>query len=315
MGLMLAMTSLGLDGEALRRAVGEISDGDWLPFSTVLRLWRCAIDLSRDPLLGISVAERLPFGAVGLLFHSANTSDDLRAALERIVRYSKLIVTGLAVSLSVEDEVARLRLHAHESVRARVPPQLVEGVVTNQLRILRAIIGGIFPVEVRFPHAARAPVEEYERRLSAKMAFGAAAPELVFAIGDLRLPVLAGDRDAQAAIELAAQQKPPPPTTWSERVRETLPAQIEQGTPRISESARRHRVSARSLQRRLAAEGTSFADLVDQTRREIALTGMEKRQLGLVEIAFLAGFSDPSAFFRAFRRWTGRTPAEYRRAL
>jgi AraC-like DNA-binding protein len=98
----------------------------------------------------------------------------------------------------------------------------------------------------------------------------------------------------------------------SAQVRAALAADLR-GGPTLEGVAARLGVPPRSLQRRLAAEGTSYNGLLDQVRHELALRYLRQRELALVEVAFLLGFAEQSVFQRAFRRWTGTSPAEWRR--
>ncbi|MEM9910687.1 MAG: helix-turn-helix transcriptional regulator [Pseudomonadota bacterium] len=90
---------------------------------------------------------------------------------------------------------------------------------------------------------------------------------------------------------------------------------LSEGLPKMADIARRLGFSARSFHRRLAEEGLSFQTLTEQTRREIAFSMLQEERFALSEIAFLTGYSEQSAFNRAFKRWTGVTPAAYRKTL
>jgi AraC-like DNA-binding protein len=98
------------------------------------------------------------------------------------------------------------------------------------------------------------------------------------------------------------------------RVRRQLAEGMANGPMTLTQVARRLHLSERSLQRRLEAEGTRFAQLVDEVRRELALRYIADERLALGEVAYLLGFAEPSPFHRAFKRWTGTTPLAARRA-
>ena len=99
----------------------------------------------------------------------------------------------------------------------------------------------------------------------------------------------------------------------TERVRQCLVERLRDGEPEQREIARLLGLHERTLQRRLRAEQTTFAQLLDSVRSELARMFLGDPRLAVFEIAYLLGFSEPSAFQRAFRRWTGQTPREYRR--
>jgi AraC-like DNA-binding protein len=98
-------------------------------------------------------------------------------------------------------------------------------------------------------------------------------------------------------------------------VRQRLAARMEGGAPSMAEVARVLGTSQRSLHRRLSEEGTTFNDLLDEVRREFSQRYLARPRLAVAEVAYLVGFNDPSAFFKAFRRWTGVTPSQYRLSL
>jgi AraC-like DNA-binding protein len=101
-------------------------------------------------------------------------------------------------------------------------------------------------------------------------------------------------------------------TSLSARVRELVAAQVRDGEPSQERIARRLGLSERTLQRRLAEEGVAFATLVDETRTELARLYLSDPKLAVFEVAFLLGYSEPSAFNRAFKRWTKQSPSQFR---
>src|SRR4051812_46702307 len=114
---------------------------------------------------------------------------------------------------------------------------------------------------------------------------------------------------------LALLGQAPPDEPIADSVRRAIVATLPSGTPSLPDVARSLGLSERTLRRRLAVERTSFQDLLEGFRSSLAGRYLERKDLALAEIAFLLGFSEPSPFYRAFRRWFGQSPERYRQAL
>jgi AraC-like DNA-binding protein len=129
-------------------------------------------------------------------------------------------------------------------------------------------------------------------------------------------PVLSADPQLCAVIERHAEallERLPSSGSVTDRARAALVEGLRSGRTEVAAVADGLRMSARTLQRRLSAEGTSYVELLDGVRRELALRYVADRTLSLSEVAFLVGFADQTTFHRAFVRWTGRTPGGFRR--
>ena len=111
---------------------------------------------------------------------------------------------------------------------------------------------------------------------------------------------------------MAALDKLPKGAATTDAVRHHLAVELSKGAPTLKEIAPRLRMSSRTLHRRLEEERTSYRDILNEVRRELATRHLQERHLAIGEIAFMLGFSEPSAFHRAFKRWTGRAPLDYR---
>jgi AraC-like DNA-binding protein len=118
------------------------------------------------------------------------------------------------------------------------------------------------------------------------------------------------ERHARSLSEAFAER-----SSLRERVRELIVEMPRAGEPSQTDVARKLGMSERTLHRRLREEGQTFADILDTVRRELALRYLADLDLAVYEIAFLLGYSDPSSFHRAFRRWMGDSPQEVRARL
>jgi AraC-like DNA-binding protein len=189
-------------------------------------------------------------------------------------------------------------------------------MLSTMLHIGRQFTGTRWkPIEVCFEHQRPAAVTAHKRVFQAPVFFGRARTELVF---DARLlsravpqadPALAAllQRNAKALLGTTAK-----PESFADQVRWALHETSGPGALTLSSVARKLALSARTLQRRLHEEGGSFHQLVRETRSTRAQNYLRNRQLAICEIAYLLGFSQPSAFHRAFHRWTGMTPRTFR---
>jgi AraC-like DNA-binding protein len=161
-------------------------------------------------------------------------------------------------------------------------------------------------------------VQPHERMFAVPIVWGAPVSRLIFEDAVLARPLPHHDvvlqevvsRSADALLAALATRD-----TWSARTREAVAALLRDSSADITRVAKVLGASQRTLQRRLASEGQTFESLLDQVRYEMAAAFLADEQRSIAEVAWLVGFHELSAFYRAFRRWSGRTPAEYRASL
>jgi len=184
--------------------------------------------------------------------------------------------------------------------------------------VLRHNWSGPFPsFEAWFPHARPADITEYERTfVGGTLHFDAPFTGFTFSAELVLQPVPSADHKLHQLIRRQAEimlAELPPAATVTQPVCELVTTELAGGNPSLSHIAKRCGVSERTLGRQLEEENTTFRSLLEDLRRRLSLRYVRSSGLPLTEIAFLVGFSSPSAFHRAFRRWTGATPLDYRR--
>ncbi len=320
--LVDACAAMGLDTAALLAAAGltraEVSDPDGrIPVEKMTALWREASARAGDPDIALHAAEALPFGAYAVIDFLARTSTTIGAALERISRYFPLINNVIELPIEVAGEQVRL-----DMVDRRGPGKLPGGYAEYTLAavVLRTRIasGVAFPlVRVDFAHAAPADHREHVRIFGSPVRFSAERTGIVLARAVWDTPIERGDSGLAAVLERHAQMllaQLPRVSDEIARVRAAIRGELEGGDPRLDHVARKLGTSRRSLQRRLADENLTYAQVLDDVRSTMARAYLAQRELSIIEVAYLLGFSEQSSFTRAFRRWTGASPAEFRRA-
>lgn len=313
------LRGLGLDVGAVLAAAGiDPSAPDdaeaRIPHVAALALWHEAAARSGDAAFGIHVAEEIRPGAFDVLDYAIRASATLGEGLERLVRYHRILHDAAVVGLRVQADSAWLE-HVLPREMPVLPRQVAEFIVAAWLVVARQATALDFaPVEVTFRHESPADLAEHHRLFRAPIRFSRPANGFRFARGLLDTPLVKSDAGLCAVLEQHAREllgRVPAVTALSQRVRHLIAAGLSSGVSSDA-IARKMHMSRRTLHRQLAGEGTSFRKLVDELRRELAVRYLAERRMAIAEIAFLLGFSEASAFHRAFRRWSGRTPAEYR---
>jgi AraC-like DNA-binding protein len=168
---------------------------------------------------------------------------------------------------------------------------------------------------VAYPLPRPRDPERHERWFGCPVSWGGAVLEVAFDAGVLALPLPRAEPRLFGYLARRVEALSgalPVAERWADRARREIGALLAHGEPRLGDVARRLAVSERTLHRRLAAEEVRFTELVDAARRERATLLLEDPRLSSSEIAFLLGYAEPAAFFRAFRRWTGATPQRWR---
>jgi len=241
-------------------------------------------------------------------------SDSLREALERLVRFSKLISNVIRFGLEATPQSMDLVVRDLERLPG-IPDSSIDSAMAVLLRMCRITAGhAIDPLRVDLTHPRPSCSSEFDQLFRAPVNFGAADNRMCFDKSVLEThltssnPELARIND-QAVIEYLARFDR---NDMAMQVRTRLIERLPAGTPRQDEIARDLNISLRSMQRKLQDAGTSYRELLDKTRSELAMHYVRETHRQLGEVAYLLGFSEPGSFTRAFRRWTGASPLEYR---
>jgi AraC-like DNA-binding protein len=285
-----------------------------IPHAAAVRVWQAAGELTSDRNLGLHVAGIIQTGQFGAFDYAMRTSPNLRAAFLCLSRYHRLLHDVAQVGLETNRDHAILSHYL--PLPGGAPRHVSEFVLAAWLITARQATGAhCTPLEVRFPHAAPADTSEHRQIFGCPVRFAHSRSELVFARATLDLPLLKADPILQGIVEaqvVTLLRKLPKAEAATDAVRRFLAEQLSNGPPRLEEMAPRLHMSARTLHRRLEQEGTNFRSVLNEVRRELAVRHLVERRLAIGEIAFLLGFSEVSAFHRAFKHWTGHAPRAYR---
>ena len=302
----LAPAALGADPAQLDRE-GRLSEAE------CATLFDRASDLLGDPDLGLHVGEGIRPGHYGVLGYVSMNCRTLGEALDQLRRYQALVldIGGPSVHLAGASCEFRWNPDIAEPLR-----QLAEFNLSALLTFTRWISGiADPPLGLGFTFDAPSRLDEHHRIFGSPLAFGEAVYSLRIPADWLQRPLIQPDPAMRrmmlglAEQQMAALQRP---AHALGRVREAIARQLGAGTPDLSAVAMALETSTRSLQRSLQAESLSFSQLVDSVRRELAERYLSDPGLNLTDVAFLLGYSEQSAFARAFKRWTGTSPGGYR---
>lgn len=267
-----------------------------------------------DEAWGLKAAHCWHPGNLGVLGHALLASSTLRTALTRVSRYWRIL--GERATVEVEDTERGFRftyaLAAKDPVVEHVLPDCVLSIALDMCRTNAGQL--ITPLRVtlrRKPPADPAPWISF---FGCAVEFGAAENGFTLSIDDSDRLLPAANRPLAGVLDnlLAGQLAELSAEDVVSRAKAVFLEQLASGEPSGTDIARRLNMSRRTLQRKLAEAETSYQQLVDDTRREMALRYIDDRRMSVTDITFLLGFSGQSAFARAFKRWTGSSPTDYR---
>jgi AraC-like DNA-binding protein len=275
-----------------------------------------ALDLTGDPGLGLRVVERIGPGTADLFTYLAATSATGREAFERATRYVTVAGSDFRFTLEREGDLIVCRTDSATS-EGRVGRFAAEVAVGMMVKLGRVVAGGNLPInEVWFRHEAPEYADQYDRVYELPIHFGKRCNALIGLYARLDNPLPRADSTLCDLLDEHAQallDRLPHNDSTADRVRATIADELASGDPTAEHVSEALGMSPRTLRRRLKDEGTSHQQLLDGVRKELARSYLAEGKLGVAEVAFLLGFSDPSAFHKAFRRWTGRSPGEWLR--
>lgn len=320
---MVAAAGSGFDSRMLLASVGIEEQADPDPtlmvadtaYYGLLEDLARTVDVTDLPLRAGASMRCDDYGALGLAFKAAPT---LRGSYARVARYAQLWTSVVEYQLEPAGENTWFRLH-RAGVRRLGLRLSNEATLASATTIAREVssTGRFVPLEVHLQHLPPSDTSHHTAFFGCPVFFGSDRDALLISRAALDTPNRLGDQAiSQFLIGHLDQELAQRAGTMSLRdaLRDAIARSLSDGLPRMEDVARRLGLSARSLHRRLAADGLSFQALTKETRRELAEGLLRDERYSLSEVAFLTGFSEQSAFTRAFKRWVGDTPAAYRKA-
>ncbi|MET0385698.1 MAG: AraC family transcriptional regulator ligand-binding domain-containing protein [Polyangiales bacterium] len=304
--------------ERMQVAREQLEDPDArLPVGPALGFWEHVVRSLDEPAVPIRFARALSASDFGVLGFAAMTAPNAAAGLARVARYYAVLADTARLQLIEDAAVVRVELvrPGERSLGLRI---MNENTIACLLQAVRSVTRTqVTPLQVAFRHAAPARLAAHADFFGCSLDFDAPWEGLVLPAG--ALAVAPAWRDAQMdnffvrhASELYRRLQGDGTTT--DRVRAAIEQLLSDGEPAPATVAKRMGVSERTLRRQLQHEGVTLRALVDDTRRELAVRLLVQATVNITEIAYLLGFSEPSAFTRAFKRWHGCSPREYRAA-
>lgn len=315
-----AAVARGVKAETLYEAVkldaSVLEDPDSrIPFAQLVALYEKAAEMTGDENFGLHIGESVDLSAFDVVGYCALNSSTLGAAFNRVARYHWIWTDGALFTLESTGETSAVVYsyvdnsisdHRHDS-------EMTLSTVTTLCR--NVATPDFAPTLVEFQHEAPADISEHLHVFKCPVKFGALENRLFFPTSFLSMPIARADASLCAVLDRHAEEllaKFPPRDSLIGQVRNVMAGEFRGGEPSLERIADHLGLTPRTLQRKLQEHGTSYNDVLDQMRRQLAMRYLREPQMAICEVAYLLGFSESSSFHRAFKRWTGVTPKEFR---
>lgn len=320
LAMVRAAESRGIPTADLLQAAGiareMLADPDArLPGATVLAIWRALRERTGDPALQLVAPACLPFGAYRVIDYLVGASATVGDGIHRFASYFRLIAE--AIDLTVTDRAEEHCLALAMRDGGAVPSVYVDYVFAALVtRIRMKIRPGLHVRRVEFRQQAPASSTPYTEVFRTPVHFGAPADRLCFSAEEWQAPMDSADAALARLLEehadVLARRIPRAGSDFVAAVRKVVATDMPNGAS-ANVVARALNVSVRTLQRKLVQSGTTFREVSDAVRAQLAEEYLGDPRVSIAEVAVLLGFSEQASFNRAFRRWTRESPGRWRR--
>ena len=311
----------GCDSSSIRQLPGltDLVDPDVrVPETSVETAWRLAASLTRDQSIGVHLAESLPRGALDLVEYSLRASATVAQGLQRLARYGRVLSDRVAARMESNREA--MLLFIRDTGSTALHHGRAEFALAVALKLARDAAGqNITPLRVCFAHPSPEDDSEHQRFFGTRVRFRAGSHSMILSAADAARPIGGADEALSAIVgrrleKALATRRAEGGGPFGQRVRQMIVSGLGEMVMTPDTLARALAVSVRTLSRRLAEEGATFREVLDDVRREFACALLQDRTLSIADIAFFLQYSEPAAFNRSFRRWTGQAPSSFRNA-
>jgi len=318
-----ALESYGLDAQTIIEEAGFDADKSYSPAERVptlktKKLWDLSVQYSGDPCFGLTYAAYIQPSALHGLGLSWIASHTLKEGLERLVRFQRILSTELQLKLrETQSGYCIYDVVGQEDDPMQFPDAAHDATVTSIYKICQIMLGpDIKPIRVSVEHPAPPCADKFQQFFSIPVSFDASETAIEFDKKISELPASLANPELtrindQVVIDYLNQFEHDDIVT---QTRKYIIDRLPSGVPRQAVIASDLNMSLRNFQRKLSHEGTNYTDVLSQVRYEMACYYLKAPNHPIIEISYLLGFTDSSNFSRAFKRWNGESPSNYRQA-
>ncbi|AZC18413.1 MULTISPECIES: AraC family transcriptional regulator [Pseudomonas] len=301
------LAPLGIDPRVLQRADIEI------PGEQYLALWEAAGQ--QHPAIGIELGSQTEADDFGAMGHAIHCATSVEQALQTLQRFIVVFAQESVIELALDTRPAHV---GYRVIAPTVPyrRQDTEFAISSILRQLNLVSGqSIKPLRVDFEHGKPADITPHKRVFQCPLYFNQDANRLYLSQDTLRLPGTHANERLYRALEPYLEREREARSLDDQllaQITRMVAAALSSGNLSLPQISQQLGLNRRTLQRRLKEQQIEFSSLIEEVRRELALSYMQSSDYSVTEISLLVGYSESSSFTRAFRRWTGQSPQQYR---
>jgi AraC-like DNA-binding protein len=295
------------DGDPASRRISAVGQVKFLDY---------AAEAMNDSAFGLHLVEHTDPRDAGIYFYVASAAKDIDEALALYARYFRIVNEAVRLKLTRKPSGVALEVE-FVGLPRHLARQTAEFGMGALLKGLREIAGrNIHPTQVSFAHTRSSGAREFERFYGCPVEFAASSDLLEFSNDALATPLLTADPKLLRALEpfcdMAAKERHTAAGTLRAAVENEVEKLLPHGKASKGTVAKAVALSVRTLSRKLADEGITYEEVVDQLRRSLALQYVKEPSMSVSQIAWLLGYEGSTSFNHAFRRWTGQSPSAAR---
>ncbi len=291
-------------------------DPPYVDLQTERNVWQAIVEATGRDDIGLVCGQRFPTQANGMLGYVMANAPTIRVAVEKCCTYQRVIGDSMGMVCERGPDTTRISIAQwspwHDSLRYTVDTFMAAIKAWSTANAPAPL----HPLRVGFRYERPDDVFPYEAMFGpAPVTFGADDSFQIYQNSALDQPVIGASQDVFAVFEDKVQRllgNLEQGDTWAFRVRQRILEALKGEAPNVERVAAELAVSVRKLQQRLTDENTSYSILLTDARRDLAEEYLKEGEVGNDEIAYLLGYSEVSVFSRSFKKWTGRTPSEFR---
>jgi AraC-like DNA-binding protein len=298
--------------------IDQIADPNYrIGVASQIAFLEAAAEAVHDDFFGLSLAEDFDLRDLGLLYYVMASSETLGSALRRASRYSR--ITNEAIVLQYQEASEPTLRLTYSGIPRHIDEHQIEFCVIALVRVARGLSGRRFlPKRVSMIHVRAKGRPKFARLLGTDVEFGSVADEITFPAGSAEWALVDADPQLNGILlkvcEDSLNARRGTAGTFRIKVENTISPLLPHGQGRANAVAKKLGMTERTLGRRLAQEGVTFSEVLQDLKASLAIRYLEEDGMPISRIAWLLGFEEVSSFSHACRRWTGKSPRELRRS-